>query len=107
SGGAGTGKTVLALEAARRLATPGRRVLFVCFNKALAAHVREVLEPEAGDGIEATTFHDLCRQAAVALGRPFEPPPGSGDDVRRFWDEQAPTALLDALEAGKAPRFDA
>ena len=107
SGGAGTGKTVLALEAARRLATPGRRVLFVCFNKALAAHVREVLEPEVGDGIEATTFHELCRQAALALGQPFEPPRGGGDDVPRFWDEQAPAALLDALAVGKAPRFDA
>jgi hypothetical protein len=106
SGGAGTGKTVLAVEAARQLAARGRRVLFVCFNKALAANVRGALAT-AGDGaIEALTFHELCRRAAVALGRPFEPPADAAE-ARAFWENQAPAALLDALATGKAPRFDA
>jgi len=35
-GAAGTGKTVLAMEKARRLATTGRRVLLLCFNSPLA-----------------------------------------------------------------------
>ena len=35
SGGAGTGKTVLAVEEARRLAEGGRKVLFLCFNRFL------------------------------------------------------------------------
>jgi hypothetical protein len=36
-GGAGTGKTLLAIEAAQRMARAGHRVLFLCFNKLLAA----------------------------------------------------------------------
>jgi hypothetical protein len=41
-GGAGTGKTVLALEAAiREVKTNGARVLFLCFNRLLAAALRE------------------------------------------------------------------
>ena len=35
-GGAGTGKTLIAIEAAKRLATAGKKVLFLCFNKNLA-----------------------------------------------------------------------
>lgn len=34
-GAAGTGKTIIAKEAARRLALEGRKVLFLCFNKFL------------------------------------------------------------------------
>jgi len=109
AGPAGTGKTVLALEAAQRLARePGRRVLLVCFNKALARHLDAALGPRdaAGGTIDVMTFHELCRRGAEELGRPFEPPV---DPVgaKKFWDEVAPATLLDAVAAGHAPRFDA
>lgn len=39
-GGAGTGKTFLALEVARREANKGRRVLLVCFSPVLAAFLK-------------------------------------------------------------------
>lgn len=39
-GGGGTGKTVLALEKARRLSS-NSKVLFLCFNKMLLEHLRE------------------------------------------------------------------
>ena len=41
---AGTGKTILALWEAARQAKDGRRVLFVCFNRALKASVERELE---------------------------------------------------------------
>ena len=44
TGGAGTGKTTLAVEKAKRLAREGNCVLFVCYNAALAAHLTEELE---------------------------------------------------------------
>jgi hypothetical protein len=37
SGGAGTGKTLVAMERARRLAAEGRRVLLICYNRGLPA----------------------------------------------------------------------
>jgi hypothetical protein len=40
-GPAGTGKTMVALEAAKRLADQGRKVLFLCFNELLCQHFRE------------------------------------------------------------------
>ena len=39
-GGAGTGKTFLAMEAARRFSIKKKKVLFVCFNPLLAAYLR-------------------------------------------------------------------
>lgn len=41
TGGAGTGKTVLAVEEARRAAREGKRVLLSCFNRRLGAYLRE------------------------------------------------------------------
>ena len=41
-GPAGTGKTLLAIETARRAARDGRTVLYLCFNKLLAARGRAV-----------------------------------------------------------------
>lgn len=40
-GGAGTGKTLVALEQARRLSGEGRRVLLLCYNRQLADALRE------------------------------------------------------------------
>ena len=43
SGGAGTGKTLMAIELIRRFAQT-QKVLFLCFNRALARHVRYSLK---------------------------------------------------------------
>ncbi len=43
-GSAGTGKTLLAVEQARRSASAGRRVLLLCFNRALAKWLAEEAE---------------------------------------------------------------
>ena len=39
-GAAGTGKTLIALEASRRFAQEGKKVLFLCFNKYLYEHLK-------------------------------------------------------------------
>ena len=40
-GTAGTGKTLIAVEEAKRLSDEGRKVLFLCFNHFLCEHLRE------------------------------------------------------------------
>lgn len=40
-GPAGTGKTLLAIERAKLLASEGKKVLYLCFNEFLLAHLRE------------------------------------------------------------------
>jgi hypothetical protein len=112
AGSAGTGKTVLALEAARRYADRGAgRVLVVCYNKALAADLAARVaswERPGGGTIEVLTFHALCRKAYEALDRSYEPPPASESErSKRFWNEEAPTTLLEAIHLEKLARFDA
>src|SRR5690606_16331993 len=54
-GCAGSGKTMLALEKARRLTQEGYAVLFTCYNARLADWLRTT--PYAYEGITITHFH--------------------------------------------------
>jgi len=102
-GCAGSGKTMLALEKARRLSQEGFRTLFVCFNRALAGWARDSLS--AGSDVDVHHFHELCavkaEEAAIPLPdyRPWPPP-------QEFWDHTLPNALFEARER-LAPGYDA
>ena len=83
-GGAGTGKTMIAAEKARRLAREGFRTLLVCFNSPLAGMLAEEVAKTADETglLEVKTFHQLCedlgREAGVLGPRPSPPAsPGS------------------------------
>ncbi|MGC4994169.1 NERD domain-containing protein [Nocardia salmonicida] len=56
NGGAGTGKTFLATEVARRQVLLGRAVLFICRSEVLAAFVRELL---TGTGVAVHAASEL------------------------------------------------
>lgn len=110
-GGAGTGKTVLAIEAAQRLAEAGERVLLLCFNRFLGDYFAARAERWAFEKgrILAIHFHGLCVRAHDGLGLPFRPPvkgEASDADVSRFWNEEAPQVLWQAIEAGRIGPFD-
>ena len=85
-GPAGTGKTLLALEAARRGHAAGRRVLLLCFTRALAEWLRE----QSAGVADATTISDHMVHAA---GIPAGSPRFSADG---FWDE-LPQLACDGL----------
>lgn len=65
-GGAGTGKTVLAGEKAKRLAEDGLRVLLTCYNRPLAEDLQGRFP--AIEGLEILTFHQLCYDWAEEAG---------------------------------------
>ncbi|MEZ6008594.1 MAG: AAA family ATPase [Planctomycetota bacterium] len=58
-GGPGTGKSLIAVEAARRFAAAGRRTLLLCFNGPLAGRLQDATR--GIEGVTATHFHGLCR----------------------------------------------
>lgn len=60
SGGAGTGKTLIAVEKARRLSADGFKTLLTCFNRQLADHLSELCKPV--NGLEVMSFHQLCHR---------------------------------------------
>jgi len=87
-GPAGTGKTLLALEAARRGHAAGRRVLLLCFNRPLAEWLRE----QAAGVADAKTISDHMVGAA---GIPAGSPKLSGGG--EFWDVELPQMACDGL----------
>lgn len=63
---AGSGKTQLALRLLEEAAEKRQRAAYVCFNRPLADHLAEIA-PSRQNGVEVTTFHQLCWEHA---GRP-------------------------------------
>ena len=63
-GPAGTGKTLLALEAARREAASGYRVGVICFNRLLGRWLHEQAAQLSGD-VTASTLHQLMLRSAT------------------------------------------
>ena len=70
-GGAGTGKTVLALEHAINLAEQGLSVLLLCYNKNLGNNLK--YKSIKHDAVHAMSFHEFCswriRQVKASTGR--------------------------------------
>ena len=70
-GGAGTGKTLLALEQAQHLSASGRKTLLLCYNRMLADYFNLFCDKDPN--IDAMTFHQLCdwqrRQVQEETGR--------------------------------------
>jgi Nuclease-related domain/UvrD-like helicase C-terminal domain/AAA domain len=101
-GCAGSGKTMLAVEHAKRLRAQGEDVLFVCFNKALLEHLKRT---EASSGIEFYTVHGLCTRLAALAGVELPSYP-RGQAPPAFFDHELPEALVDAIDV-LGPRYDA
>jgi len=60
-GGAGTGKTLIALEHAKRLATTGKRVLYLCYNKLISSYLQHGIDYENiiyQGSLHITNFHE-------------------------------------------------
>ena len=58
---AGSGKTLLAMEQARRTYWEGNKVLYLCFNSAIARYVKHLFEYEGVD-LTVATIHALMKQ---------------------------------------------
>ena len=70
TGAAGTGKTLLAAEYARRMAGRGARVLLVCFNALLGGWIRRQIGNTAG--VTVGNWHDVARRFARGSSRKDE-----------------------------------
>lgn len=82
SGPAGTGKTLLAIESARRARAEGRRVLLLCYNRLLGDWLVERALPLR----PAVMAGNLHRYLLTASGG-ARPPDGADD---HFWDIELP-----------------
>lgn len=108
-GPAGSGKSLVAVEKARRLAREGFRTLYLCFNAPLATSVlREVAEDDRPPHLRPLvhTFHGLCETLGRAAGTLPPKPEGSGEALSA-WFAALPPALDAAIGRLPAERFHA
>jgi hypothetical protein len=105
-GGAGSGKTFLAVEQARRLSAQGQRVALVCYSRGIASYLERITSnwPRRHQPAYVGEFHDLGK----LWGAPEGPDEAVGsDETVQFWEHDLPlqmTELAGQLEPGH--RFD-
>lgn len=96
-GPAGTGKTLLAMEAAKRAITHGKNVLFVCYNRLLGDWLKAQTYAFSDDSqkFKCATFHSLLLEIADTS------PPKTA--VSEYWKKELPIRAADRLLDDKCP----
>ena len=90
-GGAGTGKTVVAIEAARRGALYGTKTLLCCHSNPLAADLRE--KSNSTEFLTVSSFHSMCSTIAREAG--IEIP--TNDGTASYFSSTLPDLLINAM----------
>jgi hypothetical protein len=96
TGPAGSGKTLLAMEAARREAAQGRTGRLLCFNRLLSHKIAAGMGQVPGLAV-GTLHGELLRVAGISA--PADADPG-------FWSERLPELAADALLGSTVPATD-
>jgi superfamily I DNA and RNA helicase len=101
-GAAGTGKTILAQEFAKRLEARGKQVLLLFFNKSISAKVRSAFEKRGK--VHVSTFHSFARRLIEENDQNWWNAHQTRNDD--FWRLELPSSLLD-IPSEILPKFDA
>jgi hypothetical protein len=91
AGGAGTGKTLIATEVARRAADAGDRVAFVCFNQMVGDSIVRQLE-RSGTAPPNLIAGPAIRVLASMCGLTIPASPSTA-----YWDMELPAMILERL----------
>lgn len=97
TGWPGTGKTLIAVEIARRMIAQGKRVLMLTFNALLVDHLRR--EIDHAKMAKVATWHGFCKD--------FSRRPPDQSDSNSSWLEHGCLEDLQTAQAnGRIPDFD-
>lgn len=100
-GAAGTGKTLLSLEHAKRAAFMGKSVLYLCYNKSLGKYLNYYLEqnqPEIYPWIRIQNFHNYLSEQLDQ--HQVNIPADAGED---FYTRLLPETFCQAVRDGRLP----
>lgn len=96
-GSAGSGKTFLALEQARRLADDGNRVALLCYSHGLASYLKRITATwkRRQQPAYVGEFHSL----GVLWGAPDGPAESaSTKESAQFWEHHLPQQMIELAE---------
>ena len=99
-GGAGTGKTVIAMEEAKRSAATGQRTLLTCYNRSLARSMRRTIGNE--QNLDIFSFHSFCDHLVKLADCEITGGKGGAD----YFEKRLPEAAMSALEDNISLRWD-
>lgn len=106
TGSAGTGKTMLAVEKARRSGHEGRKTLLLCYSRLLSSHIRSIIRNEGlQEVIYASSVHAFMSEKIKESGLGSELQRASTkENPSRLYREVFPELFLKASE-GRNPDF--
>ena len=104
-GAAGTGKTMLAIEAAKNAVANGEKVALFCFNRLLGEWLQDYFEqlPSNLKPDYIGTIHGYMRNILVACGKNVSVP--DGDEKQHYYSETLPQMATECLYSA-AVKFD-
>lgn len=97
TGPAGTGKTLLAIEAAKRAHAEGDRVRIVCFNRLLGLWLSDQVSG-LGDGVSAGHISQFMTEIVGLSKIPEEP-------SQEFWEKELPILAAEVLLEEDTPEY--
>ena len=89
NGPAGTGKTLLAIEAARRAMVEGKKTLFLCFNKNISIWIEKQFGPQDLKDITVSTLHSLMLKISGLVVKV--------ESSSNFWIKILPDKVIESL----------
>lgn len=89
NGPAGTGKTLLAIEAARRSISKGDKTLLICFNKFIAKWIKAQFSEPDFNNLTISTLHSLML-AICKMNAPAE-------SDSKFWTQTLPEQAISVI----------
>lgn len=106
TGGAGTGKTLLAVDKATRLAKEGNKVLFLCYNRLLGEHLKTSIKKVShGGSVEAWSIHSWFSEIISRAGMNW-PAQAAGQPDAEYFEEVCTQQYMDALVQLAQDPFD-
>lgn len=99
-GGAGTGKTVIAIEEALRSAVAGKKTLLTCYSRPLAMDLQRRLK--VVDNLTVASFHMVCGSVAKQAGTL----PSSRVREQELYESVLPNSLYSAMEKKPELKWD-
>lgn len=105
SGGAGTGKTVLAKKFAEKFGMEGKRTALICYNQALGANLKSNFDSH--NSVQAGTYHSFFRRLLGKSFKNYMTEAKEAYPTADEWTVTMPFAFLMAMEEREELKFDA